>query len=161
MKAPSAALNSKKIKKYFKYRKDNWRASCQLRTWHCWESVINVRWIWSLSFSLPMMYPPRTATTKHASTYPSAILNPKSATRKIIAAMLMDGEAMRKEMAVPKLTLVSTSPAKIGTVVQEQNGVTMPMRAAMTLPRQPSYFSSQRLMVCVDNFVRIHAPMNV
>jgi hypothetical protein len=54
------------------------------------------------------------------------------------------GEDIRNEKVIPSGIPDSTKPIKTGTAEQEQNGVTMPNRAANTLPIMPRAFPSPR-----------------
>ena len=56
-----------------------------------------------------------------------------------MATSLTMGEAIRKLNVTPSGTPAATKPMNAGTAEQEQNGVTTPRPAAMTLPT-PSRF---------------------
>ena len=73
--------------------------------------------------------------TRPAPTYISVGPGPKSPKSRAIATSLMSGLAMRKLIVTPSGTPAATNPMNAGTALQEQNGVTTPSPAAMTLPR--------------------------
>ena len=77
------------------------------------------------------------ATARLATVYATAVRNPKRTKSNIIEAMPIDGEAIKNDMAVPVSTPAVKRPAKIGTVVHEQNGVSDPKIEAVILPPIP------------------------
>ena len=67
------------------------------------------------------------------------------------------GEEIRKEKVTPSGTPDSTKPMNSGTAEQEQNGVTMPSRAAMTLPTYSRSWERMRLVRSGGNQERMMA----
>ena len=65
------------------------------------------------------------------------------------------GADTRKEKVTPSGTPASINPMKRGTAEQEQNGVTMPSRAARILPINTGSFSRTRFVLL---FGREEAP---
>ena len=63
-----------------------------------------------------------------------------------IAISLTRGLAIRKLIVTPIGTPAATKPMNAGTALQEQNGVTTPRQAAMTLPT-PSRLPPSRARV--------------
>ena len=66
--------------------------------------------------------------------YSAAIFQPNSANSSVSAISFTIGAEIRKENVTPSGTPACTKPMNSGTAEQEQNGVTMPSSAAITLP---------------------------
>jgi len=75
------------------------------------------------------------ATVIAAPTYKAAICHPNRLHSRPMAISLANGEAIKNDSVTPMGTPADTNPMKAGTALQEQNGVTTPSPAAMTLPR--------------------------
>jgi hypothetical protein len=95
-----------------------------------------------------------------ATIYASAVLYPKRTRSNPIDAIPMDGEAIKNDMAVPVSTPAVNSPAKTGTVVQEQNGVIVPRRDATIFPPIPFILMSRAFARLIIGCVLAKRPMN-
>ncbi len=82
----------------------------------------------------PSTQPAMIAMVRPATTYSSAMSQPKVVHSRPIAISLTSGDAMRKLSVTPIGTPAPTKPMKAGTAEHEQNGVATPRPAAMTLP---------------------------
>ena len=82
----------------------------------------------------PMTHPERMAIAKPEPRYNAATFHPNNPNSKTSATSFTMGAEMRKEKVTPKGTPVVTNPINRGTAEQEQKGVTIPSKAARTLP---------------------------
>ena len=74
------------------------------------------------------------ATTRPRPTYKSAIFKPNRPASITRATSLTTGEAIRKAKVTPSGRPDSRKPMNMGTAEHEQNGVTVPNKAARTVP---------------------------
>ena len=86
------------------------------------------------SFSRPRTNPATIAMTRPAPTYSRVGPIPNIPNSRPIATSLTRGLAIRKLSVTPRGTPAATNPMNAGTALHEQNGVTTPSPAAMTLP---------------------------
>ena len=89
-----------------------------------------------------MTVPPIIAITSPTMTYATAIFHPKTLISKTREPKSTKGEDMRKEKVMPNGSPAFVNPIKIGIEEQEQNGVTVPKRAAIIFPAIPLYFDN-------------------
>ena len=76
--------------------------------------------------------------------------HPNRLSSRPIAISLTSGLAIRKLIVTPSGTPAATKPMNAGTALHEQNGVTTPRPAAMTLPtpsRRPPSIARVRSML--------------
>src|SRR5665811_102630 len=80
-----------------------------------------------------MTQPATIATDRPRPMYSSATLQPNMPNNSVSATSLTMGAEIRNEKVTPSGTPACTKPMNKGTAEQEQNGVTMPNDAAITL----------------------------
>src|SRR3569833_2655189 len=88
---------------------------------------------WFSILSRPITQPATIAIDKPSPRYSSAIFQPNMPNSKVNATSLTIGAEIRNEKVTPSGTPACTKPINNGTAEQEQNGVTMPRDAAITL----------------------------
>ncbi len=84
-------------------------------------------------FNRPITQPATMATDSPRPRYSSATFQPNMPNSSVSATSLTMGAEIRNEKVTPSGTPACTKPMNSGTAEQEQNGVTMPSNAAMTL----------------------------
>src|SRR5450759_4839170 len=98
------------------------------------------------SFSKPIIHPATIAITNPVPTYIKATFHPNIPYRRTTATSLIMGDEIRNENVTPSGTPASTNPRNNGIAEHEQNGVTIPNAAAITLPVKV-FFPSSALRV--------------
>ena len=71
---------------------------------------------------------------------------PKKEASISIEAMSTIGEEIKKEKVIPMGKPARVKPINMGTLEQEQKGVTVPKRVAMILPFMPSKLERMRFV---------------
>ena len=84
-------------------------------------------------FSRPMIQPATMATDRPSPRYSAAIFQPNMPNSSASATSLTIGAEIRNEKVTPSGTPACTKPMNSGTAEHEQNGVTIPSAAAITL----------------------------
>ena len=84
-------------------------------------------------FRRPITQPATIATLRPRPRYSSATFQPNMPNSKVSATSLTIGAEIKNENVTPSGTPACTKPMNKGTAEQEQNGVTMPKDAAITL----------------------------
>ena len=84
-------------------------------------------------FSRPMTQPATMATDSPRPRYKRATFQPNRPNSSVSATSLTIGAEIRNEKVTPSGTPACTKPMNSGTAEHEQNGVTTPRLAAMTL----------------------------
>src|SRR5664279_4469798 len=93
--------------------------------------------------------------TKPVPTYIAATFHPNIPYKRTTATSLIIGEEIRKENVTPSGTPASTKPRNKGIAEHEQNGVTMPNKAANTLPVNNDFPSNTFRVFSGVKYVRI------